>query len=61
LVLAVLPPLLVDLPATETLWQVVAEQEMVTAIWVEQVAEAVVLAGLTIGEFLAEQRVEPTR
>jgi hypothetical protein len=60
LVLAVLLLLLVDSHATETSWQVVAEQEMVTAIWVEQVAVVEVLEELIIGVCLAVQRAEPT-
>jgi hypothetical protein len=57
LVLAVLLLLLVDLHATETSWLVAVEQEMVTAFWVEQVAEAEALEELIIGVCLAEEAV----
>jgi hypothetical protein len=61
LALAVLLPLLAVLHVTETSWQVVVEQEMVTAIWVGQAAAVEVLEELTIGVCLAAQRAGPTQ
>jgi hypothetical protein len=57
----VLLPLLAVLHATETSWQAVAEQEMVTATWAELAVAAEVPEELIIGVCLAARRAGPTQ